>query len=116
MNSEIIISICSICAIMGGMFKFFMSRLDKKFEKIDQRFDSMQAHFDNRCDVMEDQLHEINLKISDLNLRICVTETRLEERRPFLNVNPEISKKRRGWPLGRSRKSKNIVQQSDNRT
>lgn len=102
LNAETIGIFIAFLVCMGAMFKFFMSRLDRRFEaidkrfekidsrfdKVDARFDELEKKFDTRCTRIEEKIddltqkvHELDLKVGDINLRVSVTEMRMEERR-----------------------------------
>ena len=52
----------AIIGMMGAMFKFFIGRLDKQFEKIDARFDDV----DNDLDAIRTEITMIGARLSRL--------------------------------------------------
>ena len=73
---EIITIVLSTSLIMGAMFKFMWSRIDKKFEAIDKRFEAI----DRKFEMIIEELKEIKIAIQDLNVRVSRLETQDEER------------------------------------
>lgn len=70
-NLEIICTIAgtffTFFLMLGGMFSFFMKRLDKKFDAIDRRFDTIDRRFetiDRRFEKIETKLETITDRVS----------------------------------------------------
>lgn len=90
--------------LMGAMFKFLWTRIERQFDKIDQRFEKIDERFvrleqklDQRCDALQAQIAHLDLKVTDLSMRVSITEVRLEERRPqtFMSGLPIPAKRGR---------------------
>jgi chaperonin cofactor prefoldin len=73
---EIITIVLSTSLIMGAMFKFMWSRIDKRFEGVEKRFEGI----DRRFEMLIEELKEIKVSIQDLNVRVSRLETQDEER------------------------------------
>lgn len=93
MNLELFGTAIAMLGLIGAMFKFMWSRLDKKFDKVYDDLGELKSHFDKRCDKFEDELKEIKLRVTDITVRINIVETRLEERKPFLASFPRTVRK-----------------------
>jgi septation ring formation regulator EzrA len=73
----------AIIGMMGAMFKFFIGRLDKQFEKIDARFEKIDARFeiiDARFDDVDNDLDAIRTEITMIGARLSRLEGQDEER------------------------------------
>ncbi len=76
-NLEIICTLVGLTftflVMVGGIFIFFMSRLDKRFEAIDHRFEAI----DKRFDAIDRRFEKIEAKLDTLCDRVSRIEGHL---------------------------------------
>jgi t-SNARE complex subunit (syntaxin) len=96
LHIEIFSVLLVFLGLIGAMFKFLWTRIDRQFDKIDQRFEKIDQRFekidqrferleqklDQRFDGLQAQIAHLDLKVTDLSMRVSITEVRLEERKP----------------------------------
>lgn len=100
---EMIIGICAVVGIIGGMFRFFWYLIEDKFKDLTKmmtmRFDDLEKRFDKvdqRFNILETKIDNVDIKVSDLNVRVTIVETRLEERQAMKpRIVPSVTGKRR---------------------